>query len=189
MPQLDPQSAELLSLFFAGFSFAVQLSSRKAQSVSEPAPAPRRRRRSKYSAAICAACLAYWDAAKHSVDARNGINTRMTYKAAFAYFRRALEKIGIMTVSVFKAIIHAVQSRECEDRRKDLEAKKESPEKKPTHKPTIFDIIQSMKSAGRTVLSTFLAKMGAGVSGAASCKNQESESNDRSCRVERLLDG
>ena len=126
MPQLDPQSAELVALFFAGFSLAVQLSSRKAQAASEPAPSVRRRRRSKYSGEVCAACLAYWHAAKHSTAARNGINTRMTYKAAFAYFASKLKEIGVKTVAMFKAIIHAVQSRECEDRRKDLEAKKEA---------------------------------------------------------------
>ena len=165
MPQLDPQSAELVSLFFAGFSLAVQLSGRKAEVAARPAPAPRRRRRSKYSEAICAACLAYWHAAKHSTAARSGINTRMTYKAAFEYFAAKLKELGIRTVAMFKAIIHAVQSRECEGRRKELEAKKAPPEKKPTQKTAIFDIIQSMKSAGRAVLSTFLAKMGVGASG------------------------
>ena len=126
MPQLDPQSAELVSLFFAGFSLAVQLSSRKAELAAQPVPAPRRRRRSKYSDAICAACLAYWHAAKRSSAARNGINTRMTYKAAFAYFATKLRELGIKTVEVFKRIIHAVQSRECEGRRKELEAKREA---------------------------------------------------------------
>ena len=168
MPQLDPQSAELVSLFFAGFSLAVQLSSRKAELAAQPVPAPRRRRRSKYSGEVCAACLAYWHAAKHSTAARNGINTRMTYKAAFAYFASKLKEIGVKTVEMFKRIIHAVQSRECEGRRKELEAKKVSPEKKPTQKTAIFDIIQSMKSAGKAVLSTFLAKMGVGASGVVS---------------------
>ena len=168
MPQLNPQSAELVALFFAGFSLAVQLSSRKAEPAIQPAPPQRRRRRSKYSDAICAACLAYWHAAKRSSAVRNGINTRMTYKAAFAYFATKLRELGIKTVEAFKRIIHAVQSRECEDRRKDIEAKKESPGKKPTQKTAIFDIIQSMKSAGRAVLSTFLAKMGVGASGVAS---------------------
>ena len=126
MPQLDPQSAELVSLFFAGFSLAVQLSSRKAELAAQPVPAPRRRRRSKYSDAICAACLAYWHAAKHSTVARNGINTRMTYKAAFEYFATKLKELGIRTAAMFKRIIHAMQSRECEDRRKELEAKKQA---------------------------------------------------------------
>ena len=168
MPQLDPQSAELVSLFFAGFSLAVQLSSRKAEPAIHPAPPQRRRRRSKYSDAICAACLAYWHAAKRSSAARNGINTRMTYKAAFAYFATKLRELGIKTVKDFKRIIHAVQSRECEGRRKDIEAKKAPQEKKPTQKTDIFDIIQSMKSAGKAVLSTFLAKMGVGASGVVS---------------------
>ena len=126
MPQLDPQMAELVSLCFAVFSLAVQLSSRKAQSVREPAPSVRRRRRSKYSGEVCAACLAYWHAAKHSTVARNGINTRMTYKAAFAYFASKLKELGVKTVEMFKRIIHAMQSRECEDRRKELEAKKDA---------------------------------------------------------------
>jgi hypothetical protein len=47
-------------------------------------------------------------------------------KAAFAYFASKLKEIGVKTVAMFKAIIHAVQSRECEARRKDLEAKKEA---------------------------------------------------------------
>jgi len=50
----------------------------------------------------------------------------MTYKAAFAYFASKLKELGVKTVEVFKRIIHAVQSRECEARRKDLESKRDT---------------------------------------------------------------
>ena len=50
----------------------------------------------------------------------------MTYKAAFEYFATKLKELGVKTVEMFKRIIHAMQSRECEDRRKELEAKREA---------------------------------------------------------------
>ena len=157
--------AELVSLCFAVFSLAVQLSSRKAQAASEPAPAVRRRRRSKYSGEVCAACLAYWHAAKRSSAARNGINTRMTYKAAFAYFATKLRELGIKTVEVFKRIIHAVQSRECEDRRKDLEAKKEDEARKSASKSNTKrgenGIMSSVKTRAATALALTLSVVGA----------------------------
>jgi len=125
MLQLDPQSAELLLLFCAGFSFAEQLSSRKVEAVSQPAPAPRRRRRSKYDDKTRSVCLNCWYEARQIAAVRAHLNTRTTYKAAFEYFKRILVGMGVKTVAAFKRIIHAVQSRKCEDRRKELEARRE----------------------------------------------------------------
>ena len=116
--------AEFCAVVFAVLFSAVQECRRP-----EPAAvrgAPRRSRRSKYSDAVRQACLSYWHAAKRTAEVRAGVNTRTTYKAAFEYFRRALVEIGVKTVEAFKRIIHAVQSRECEARRKDLEAKRDT---------------------------------------------------------------
>ena len=123
--------------------FAVLFSTVQECRRPEPAAvrgAPRRSRRSKYSDAVRQACLSYWHAAKRTAEVRAGVNTRTTYKAAFEYFRRALVEIGVKTVEAFKRIIHAVQSRECEARRKDLEAKRDAEAKaKDGGKPDVPD--------------------------------------------------
>ena len=72
------------------------------------------------------ACRAYWDAAQDNAEVRNSVNTRITYKSVFEHFRRRLEAVGVTTERQFRAILHSAQSRECEDRRRALEAKRDA---------------------------------------------------------------
>ena len=85
---------------------------------------PRKRRKSKYTDAQLEACRAYWNAAQTNVEVKHAINTRITYESVFSYYSRQLAKNGVASVGMFKAIIHSVQSRECEARKHELEAKR-----------------------------------------------------------------
>ena len=87
-------------------------------------PVARKRRRSKYDDNTRNVCLSCWLEAGHLPAVRRSINTRTTYRAAFDYFRRILAGVGVRTVAAFKAVIHAIQSRECEERRRRLEEKR-----------------------------------------------------------------
>ena len=95
---------------------------------------PRRKRKSKYTDAQLEACRAYWNAAQTNVEVKHAINTRITYESVFSYYSRLLAKNGVASVGMFKAIIHSVQSRECEARKHDLEAKREAERKGETRK-------------------------------------------------------
>ena len=95
---------------------------------------PRKRRKSKYTDAQLEACHAYWNAAQTNVEVKHAINTRITYESVFSYYSRQLAKNGVASVGMFKAIIHSVQSRECEARKHDLEAKREAERKGETRK-------------------------------------------------------
>ena len=97
---------------------------------------PRRKRKSKYTDAQLEACRAYWNAAQTNVEVKHAINTRITYESVFSYYARQLAKIGVDSVGAFRAIIHSSQNRECEDRKHELEAKREAERKaKRTAKP------------------------------------------------------
>ena len=95
---------------------------------------PRKRRKSKYTDTQLEACHAYWNAAQTNVEVKHAINTRITYESVFSYYSRQLAKNGVASVGMFKAIIHSVQSRECEVRKHDLEAKREAERKGETRK-------------------------------------------------------
>ena len=86
----------------------------------------RRRRKSKYTDAQLEACRAYLSAAQTNVEVKHTINTRITYESVFSYYARQLAKIGVESVGTFRAIIHSAQNRECEDRKRALEAKREA---------------------------------------------------------------
>lgn len=90
---------------------------------------PRRKRKSKYTDAQLEACRAYWNAAQTNVEVKHAINTRITYESVFSYYARQLAKIGVDSVGAFRAIIHSSQNRECEDRKHELEAKREAERK------------------------------------------------------------
>ena len=96
----------------------------------------RRRRKSKYTDAQLEACRAYLSAAQTNVDVKHAINTRITYESVFSYYARQLAKIGVDSVGKFRAIIHSAQNRECEDRKRALEAKREA-ERKAKRKPKL----------------------------------------------------
>ena len=90
---------------------------------------PRRKHKSKYTDAQLEACRAYWNAAQTNVEVKHAINTRITYESVFSYYARQLAKIGVDSVGAFRAIIHSSQNRECEDRKHELEAKREAERK------------------------------------------------------------
>ena len=94
----------------------------------------RRRRKSKYTDAQLEACRAYLNAAQTNVEVKHAINTRITYESVFSYYARQLAKVGVASVGTFRAIIHSAQNRECEDRKRALEAKREA-ERKAKRKP------------------------------------------------------
>ena len=61
---------------------------------------------------------------------KHAINTRITYESVFSYYSRQLAKTGVESVGMFKAIIHSVQSRECEARKHELEAERKRKNRK-----------------------------------------------------------
>lgn len=92
---------------------------------------------------------------------RNSVNTRTTYKAAFDYFANSLKKIGVKTVAVFKAIIHAVQSRQCEARKRELEKKRKSERgETPRQKTEEYDIMSTMKNLGKAFVEKVRVALG-----------------------------
>ena len=113
----------------------------------------RRKRRSKYSDAAREACLACWNAAQNNAEVKNSINTRITYESVFKYFGRSLAKFGLTTARQFKAVLHAAQSRECEERRRNLHAQQDAARQKSAAKTSTRrgknGIIQTAKQ-GRT---------------------------------------
>ena len=73
--------------------------------------------------------MAYWEAANRNAEVRHSINTRITYESVFRYYSRELAKSGITNVKKFRAVLHAAQSRACEERKRNLEAKHEAERK------------------------------------------------------------
>ena len=94
---------------------------------------PRRKRKRKYTDVQAETCRAYWDVAQTNAEVKHAINTRITYESVFNYYTRQLAKIGVRTVETFKAIIHSSQNRECEDRKRELEARREAERKAAKH--------------------------------------------------------
>ena len=84
-----------------------------------PPPMLRRTsRRGKYDDATIAFCAAILSAAEVNATIRNGLNTRVTHDAVFAYNRRELEMRGVSSVTEFTRIIRAHQAREQRRREK-----------------------------------------------------------------------
>ena len=103
----------------------------------------RRGRRPSYSEEARGECLAYWEAAKNNTEVKHAINTRITFEAVFAYYRRQLEKLGIDTVKKFRIIVHSSQSRESEARKRALEAKREAERKAKKNNPQTSPLTSS----------------------------------------------
>ena len=103
----------------------------------------RRGRRPSYSEEARGECLAYWEAAKNNTEVKHAINTRITFEAVFAYYRRQLEKLGIDTVKKFRIIVHSSQSRESEARKRALEAKIEAERKAKKNNPQTSPLTSS----------------------------------------------
>ena len=114
---------------------------------------PRRKRKSKYSDAQREKCLACWEASQELVTVRHSVNTRVTYKSVFEHCRRELATVGVTTEGFFRRILHAAQSRECEARKRVLEAKREAERKK-----TKCGIMRGMKmKVANRMLATALS--------------------------------
>ena len=103
----------------------------------------RRGRRPSYSEEARGECLAYWEAAKNNTEVKHAINTRITFEAVFAYYRRQLEKLGIDTVKKFRMAVHSVQSRESAKSKRDLEAKIEAKRKAKKNTPQTSSLTSS----------------------------------------------
>lgn len=101
----------------------------------------RRGRRPSYSEEARGECLAYWEAARNNAEVKHAINTRITFEAVFAYYRRQLERLGINSVKKFKMAVHSVQSRESAKSKRDLEAKREAERKAKKKTPPKYGII------------------------------------------------
>ena len=84
----------------------------------------RKRRHGDDKTEYCQAVLA---AAKKNTKLKFGLNTRLTHKAVFDYYRKELAELGVAEVSEFTRIIRAHQAREQRVRDKDLEAHKPRP--------------------------------------------------------------
>ena len=150
---------------FAGITLALQyhesVQAELSATAAKPVKLPPRRRRSKYSDDVCAVCLTCWNEARRNAEVRHAVNTRTTYKAAFEYFAASLKAIGVKTVAAFKAIIHAVQSRQCEARKKALEAKRSAERgEKAKQKTAEYDIMSAMKNLGKSFIDKVRGALG-----------------------------
>ncbi len=83
----------------------------------------RGRRRGKYDDETVAFCVGVMAAAENNVTIKNGLNTRVTYSAAYDYNRRELEARGVLDVAEFTRIIRAHQARELRQRENKSAAK------------------------------------------------------------------
>ena len=87
------------------------------------------RRKGKYSDSKKEACLSFMNAAQSNPEIRHSVNTRVTHKAVFNYYRRELAEIGIDTAEKFGKVIHAAQSLTSSRQIKALEAKRDAARK------------------------------------------------------------
>ena len=74
--------------------------------------------KSKYDVDLAKICVSLMASAKEKLEVKYGLNTRVTYKAAFDYNRATLVGRGITTVAEFTKIIRAQQAREQRQRMK-----------------------------------------------------------------------
>ena len=87
------------------------------------------KRRSRHTEEQRKVCFTCWNAAQRNVELRYSSNRSVTYEAAFDYYRKELARVGIAKLSKFIAVIHALQTQECADRKRALEAKREAERK------------------------------------------------------------
>lgn len=112
--------------------------------------------KSKYDVDLAKVCVSLMASAKEKLEVKHGLNTRVTYKAAFDYNRATLVGHGITTVAEFTKIIRAQQAREQRQRMKTLTAKNTCANKGG------IGIMHSMGKAHKTLpLAMMLAVAGA----------------------------
>ena len=83
--------------------------------------------------------------------------------AAFNYYKGELAKVNITKLGRFVAVIHALQTQECAQRKRDLEAKREAERKAKSKTPPKCGIIrgneqESEKGGVRTRRETSLKR-------------------------------
>jgi len=64
-------------------------------------------------------CWSCWTAAAHREEVWGNLNTRITYKAVFDYYRSRLAQVGVLDHNMFREIIRA----ECRRRNRELESR------------------------------------------------------------------
>ena len=108
-----------------------------------------KKRKSKYSDAARDACLAYWNAEQKNVEVRHSLNTRVTYEAVFKRHLEELAAFGITTVVQLQKILHAAQSRECEKRKRKLDAQRDGRRKVVSQTPPKNGTMAGVKTTGK----------------------------------------
>ena len=127
-----------------------------------------KKRKSKYSDAARDACLAYWNAEQKNVEVRHSLNTRVTYEAVFKRHLEELAAFGITTVVQLQKIVHAAQSRECEARKRKLDAQRDGRRKEVSQTPPKNGKMAGVKNTLKAVFALTLATIGVAAPCAAS---------------------
>ena len=114
----------------------------------------RGRQRGKYTEAQIDFCGKAWDSACDIQEIRSSTNTKVSYEAAYLFFRRQLAKLGVESVDEFKSIIRAHQARELRRRRREKSAAKTSTRRGKN------GIMSNMKGHAKSALALTLAIAG-----------------------------
>ena len=124
----------------------------------------RRKRRSRHSVDQHEICLACWNAAQGNEKVRGSINTRITHETVFRFFSRRLAEHGITSAKQFHRILHAAQSRACEERKRKLDAQRDG-----TRKPLPAARRNGTMAGVKTTLKAAFALTLAAIGVAAPC--------------------
>ena len=108
-----------------------------------------RKRKSRHSVDQHEICLACWNAAQSNEKVRSSINTRITHETVFKFFSRHLAEHGITTAKQFHKILHAAQSRECEERKRKLDAQRDGRRKEVSQTPPKNGTMAGVKTTGK----------------------------------------
>ena len=111
-------------------------------------------RRGRYTEAQIDFCGKVWESACDIQEIRNSTNTKVSYEAAFQFFRRQLAKLGVESVDDFKSIIRAHQARELRRRQREKSAAK------PSAQRGKYGIMRDVKSHAKSALALTLAIAG-----------------------------
>ena len=85
---------------------------------------PKRGHKREHNAGLQLICLHCWECANANIEVKNSVNTRVSYKAAYAYYKPKLEPLGIYSEKDFRRELHKIYSRNSKRKAKELEAKR-----------------------------------------------------------------
>ena len=85
---------------------------------------PKRGHKREHNAGLQLICLHCWECANANIEVKNSVNTRVSYKAAYAYYKPKLEPLGIHSEKDFRRELHKIYSRNSKRKAKELEAKR-----------------------------------------------------------------